>query len=319
MPPVCPGLTRGRALLTEVDGESGLGHLVVEEAQLPLDLIDLELNVLELVLHGERLADRRRPGEERAEHGPASGQVLQMRPVVDELVGHVLARDGRRLHRAQRAHLPDRVVEVRGGDADRQRSGGRAVGLRRQDESAVRVSDRDHPGEFRSERAVRDREGDRAVSDDLREVGRLRLVGGVPGASVCVARGRQHGPGGPPPRRSRRWRRPPLSSDSRCRAAPAHRSRTPPRGTAPPRRATNANARAGATAPSRPSEPSRERRPVSDPLRENRGLDVRLHQSTSLVSISPRSWRTSARRRSPRLTRWRAAVSAHCKRAATSG
>ena len=93
-----------------------------------------------------------------------------MRPVVDERVGHVLARDGGGLHVAELAHLTDRVIEARGGDADRQRPGGRALGLRRQDEPAVRVRDRDHAGELRSERTVRDRDGDRAVPDDLREV-----------------------------------------------------------------------------------------------------------------------------------------------------
>src|SRR2546427_5025202 len=63
-PCVGPVLTDRSALLVQVHGERGLGHLVVEDAELPLDLIDLELNTLELVLHSERLADRRRPCEE---------------------------------------------------------------------------------------------------------------------------------------------------------------------------------------------------------------------------------------------------------------
>src|SRR5439155_19359668 len=59
-PAVGPVLADRGALFAQVDGERGLGDLVVEEAQLSLDLIDLELNVLELVLHRERLADGRR-------------------------------------------------------------------------------------------------------------------------------------------------------------------------------------------------------------------------------------------------------------------
>src|SRR5438874_9298725 len=48
-PAAGPVLADGSALLAQVHRERGLGDLIAEEAQLPLDLIDLELNVLELV------------------------------------------------------------------------------------------------------------------------------------------------------------------------------------------------------------------------------------------------------------------------------
>ena len=46
--------------------------------------------------------------------------------------------------------------------------------------------------------------------------------------------------------------------------------------------------------------------------------DVRVHDSTSELSCSPRSCSTSATRRSPRLTRCRAFASEHRSRSATS-
>ena len=58
----------GGAGLVQVDLDRRLGDLLVDVVDLPGDLIDLQLHLIELVLQRERLPDRRGLGHEAEQH-----------------------------------------------------------------------------------------------------------------------------------------------------------------------------------------------------------------------------------------------------------
>ena len=191
------------------------------------------------------------------------------------------------------------------------------------------AGDRDHALELIAEAPVRDRHGDRAVPDDL---GQIRRCGGAlpvrPSLGVLPAHARR---GVRDPARGLPQARSQTNSRRRSTRLPPSGERTP----APCARTPmpNASASTAAATPS-PARTNGRRRvfageairrcsaratPVRSVSSSRKERELGIHHSTSVARVRPRSCSTIAIRRSPRLTRWRAAASAHPSRVATSG
>ena len=137
-------VVRGRRVgLVDVDLDRRLRDLVVQVPQLAGDLVDLQLRLFELVLHGQGLADRGRLVHQPVEHRAARRVDLQVRLRVDVLGGDVLPVHLRGIHGPQIAELHQRLVEVGGGDPQRERAAVAARGGRGEHRAAVRARDRD--------------------------------------------------------------------------------------------------------------------------------------------------------------------------------
>ncbi len=309
--------------LVDVDLDRRLGDLIVEVAELAGDLIDLELHLLELVLHDQGLTDRGRLVHQPIEDRSPGRVDLQMCLRVDVVGGDVLPLDLGGVHRAELAQLQHRLVEVGGRDPQRERAAVAARGGGGQDRAAVGAGDRDHALELVAEAPVRDRHGDRAVADDLGEIRQF-------GALLCRALVLQPGarPGSMARIECSGHRSGGAADAERCfvtaRAVHrcAHRAelaawRTNPRTLRedpdPERERQHGRRRAEARAEVGPAAPrlggrrhpsllgARDLGQVRLQLLQD--LELRLHHSTSVTRLRPRSCSTIAMRRSPRLTR----------------
>ena len=127
-----PRLGDRRALLLDWLDEPGLRHphgdgreiaLVVQHAELALDLLDVELHLLELILHADAVADRGGLRHEPEEHVLLRPPVPQPGLEVDELGGHVLAGHPLLPDRAQPLDVAERALEPVGRHPKHQRPG----------------------------------------------------------------------------------------------------------------------------------------------------------------------------------------------------
>src|SRR6266542_6074345 len=129
---VVPGPGDRRALLGSGLDEPGLGHphrdggeiaLVVQHAELALDLLDVELHLLELLLHADAVADRGGLRHQPEEHVLLRLPVPQPGLEVAELGGHVLARHPLLPHRDQPLDVTERALELIRRNPDHERPG----------------------------------------------------------------------------------------------------------------------------------------------------------------------------------------------------
>ena len=164
--------------LAHLDLDRGLGDLVLQEVQAALDVLDLQLHVVDQRGEPQDLRGRRRVGLDVEQQLATVLQDVETGLQVDELGGHVLARDVLELdlaveltgERAQRQH---RVVESLRRNAKRQRPAPLVARARLEHEPAVAPGDLRDAGNALGERAVGDHDADAAVPDDLREVALL--------------------------------------------------------------------------------------------------------------------------------------------------
>ena len=211
------------SLLADRHGQGPVRGLVAEHVDLALQLVDLGLSVIDPLLYGQRLADRRRLGQQGEVVVAGLLQRVDVRLQVDVAGGHVLACGGGRRRDSEGPRLGRRGVERPGAHAqdDRSRRSGPVLSRRRaRDVTTEASSQSGQPVEHRRDLPLGDGEPERAGVHDLGRVrslpARSRLPAGLPPCVATLLSDATAGQSRPEPERCRR-----LLAACRCwRGAP---------------------------------------------------------------------------------------------------